>query len=431
MVLIGLSLPALSQYDPEIAGEGSLDPMGLAAISDRLADRLVPGVRSRMLRLRFVTAMAVGATVCESLQDVEPADGMSTPSICFEWIVVEAFARRLGSQMPNGVPGSQKAQGVIRRKERLSAETYLKGPSVFGFNGVYKPFAVDAGVVTPNLEPGAACAELTRAWERESGYDGFTDAVPGSIGAQFARDLQQQVHAALRNRRCSVNPGSWLFGKIAEALHPDQARAREREALRRLVLSDLHPTRAELGRLLKTYKDAEDESALLERLRSRASAELRAVLDAVDAYERFALLVDSAFRELCRVSAAHGSQPVTPHAMRRNETIIAAARDLPDRFARAIERMSVIGTESDLELALSDFGMPQSPVALVELLFEHHERVQSAKPPRGKRSWFEPVGEGRVVRLPYEQVSPRPLDGGYVHPVRIAALHRFVRESAW
>ena len=63
MTLVGLTLPALSEYDPPVAGEGSLDPMGLAAISDRLADQLAPGVRARMLRVRFVTAMAVGAVL--------------------------------------------------------------------------------------------------------------------------------------------------------------------------------------------------------------------------------------------------------------------------------------------------------------------------------------------------------------------------------
>ena len=58
MSIAGLSLPEISAFDPPVAGEGSLDPMGLAALSDRLADLLVPGIRSRMQRIRFVTATA-------------------------------------------------------------------------------------------------------------------------------------------------------------------------------------------------------------------------------------------------------------------------------------------------------------------------------------------------------------------------------------
>jgi hypothetical protein len=89
VTLTGFSLPELSAFDPPVAGEGSIDPMGLAAISDRLADLLVPGLRARMRRMRFVTAVAVGALTWETLADETPADGISTPSICFEWLVIE------------------------------------------------------------------------------------------------------------------------------------------------------------------------------------------------------------------------------------------------------------------------------------------------------------------------------------------------------
>ena len=132
--------------------------MGLAAISDRLADVLVPGLRARMQRVRFVTATAVGALACETLGDDFPADGVSTAAICFEWLVVEGLVRRLSpQQIPPGVPGSQKARAVVASGQRLSAATYLKGPAVFGFNGVYKPFAIDAGVVGSGFEPGPRC----------------------------------------------------------------------------------------------------------------------------------------------------------------------------------------------------------------------------------------------------------------------------------
>src|SRR5262245_60366783 len=121
--------------------------MGLAAISDRLADRLVPGIRSRMQRMRFVTATAVGAIACDGLGEMPAVDQVSTPSICFEWVMLEAFVRRLRTnEMPFGVPGVYKTRNVVARHERLSAQTYLKGPKVFGFNGVYKPFSMDADI---------------------------------------------------------------------------------------------------------------------------------------------------------------------------------------------------------------------------------------------------------------------------------------------
>ena len=152
-----------------------------------------------MQRFRLVTAMAIGALACETLAEQMSADGISTPSICFEWLVIESLVRRLSPQeIPPGVPGSQKARAVVNRKQRLSAATYLKGPSVFGFNGVYKPFAVDALIVSSELDPGPRCAELARSWEAEQGFEGFTDAVPGTEGGRLRTQLRDQVRDALR-----------------------------------------------------------------------------------------------------------------------------------------------------------------------------------------------------------------------------------------
>lgn len=74
MALEGLTLPQLSAFDPPVAGEGSLDPLGLAALADRLANAMVPDVRARMRHLRFVSATAVGALAWESLLDEPPRD---------------------------------------------------------------------------------------------------------------------------------------------------------------------------------------------------------------------------------------------------------------------------------------------------------------------------------------------------------------------
>ena len=51
------AFPFLTTYDPPGTSEGSLDPLGLYQIADQLAIQLVPAVRERMLRIRFLTAM--------------------------------------------------------------------------------------------------------------------------------------------------------------------------------------------------------------------------------------------------------------------------------------------------------------------------------------------------------------------------------------
>jgi hypothetical protein len=67
---------------------------------------------------------------------------------------------------------------------------------------------------------------------------------------------------------------------------------------------------------------------------------------------------------------------------------------------------------------------------LVELLLAHHERVQALKPPNGKRTWFEPLRNGWVIRAPYGTAEQPELGPSFVHPVRIAAMRRFLKDTS-
>lgn len=430
MTIAGLTLPELSVYDPPASGEGSLDPMGLAALSDRLADRLVPGVRARMSRVRFVTAIAVGSLVCETLADDLAGDGISTPNVCFEWLVLEAFVRRRRADMPQGLPGSLKARTVLARNERLSAATYLKGPRVFGFHGVYKPFAVDAGVVGEALDPGPRAVELVRAWELDSGLEGFADEVQGSDGARFRGHLVSQTREALREGRCVTNPNSWVFGDLARSLHPDEAGPAERALLRSLVASGRHELRNELAGLLPIQGEELRDHELLGVVRGSCSPSLAEIIDAVVAYERLARLIDSAFRTLCAVSYSMGAQPLTPIRLRDHEVIVTCANELPAAYRSALECMASIGSDSGMEDRLGEFGIPGSPTKLVELLFKHHDLIQARKGSAGKRPWFEPVRDGWVVRAAYGERVPPELFEWFIHPVRVQALHNFLLETS-
>jgi hypothetical protein len=384
-----------------------------------------------MLRVRFVTAIAVGSVACETLSDELPADGVTTPAIAFEWLTIEGFARRLSpSVMPLGVPGSVKARTVVSRNERLSARTYLKGPSVFGFNGVYKPFAVDAHVVDNFLQPGPRCAELVRAWELDQGFPGFIDAVPRTEGDRLRCRIRDQVRDALRAGRCTTQPGSGLFGHIANVLNPDYAENRERHVLRALVTDEERDTRAELARHLSRLNDELTEAEMLTAVRRLCSAALREIVDAVIAYEEFAAQVDAVFRTLVAVSHSMGARPLMPADVQKNDIIERCARELPDRYRIAIERMAAIDAAAEMEERLGEFAIPRLPLELVELAFEHHERIQALKPPNGKRPWFEPLRQGWVVRSPYSKADRPELGPWFVHPVRVAALWSFLEETA-
>ena len=247
------------------------------------------------------------------------------------------------------------------------------------------------------------CAELVRAWEREQGFEGFADGLPGTEGGRLRTNLRDQVRNALRAGHCTTNPSSWVFGHVARSLHPMRAGPGERLVLRSLITDGVHETRAELARQLARRDrcgpaELDDEAAVLAELRSGCSTELGAIVDAVVAYEDFAGLVDRAFRTLCAVSHTLGSQPLTPGTVADHDNIVRASSDLAGLFAVACDRMAAIGEEQGMEEQLGEFAIGRPPVELVELLFDHHERVQAGKPPGGKRSWFEPLRGGWVVR---------------------------------
>lgn len=430
MGLAGLTLPRLSMYHPATGGEGSLDPMGLAALSDRIADHLAPAVRSRMLRFRFVTASAVGAMACDGLEDVIATDGVSTYALAFEWLTIEAFARRIPAhELPAGVPGSRKARVVLANNQRLSAATYLKMPTVFGFVGVYKPFAIDAGILTQSLGPGPRASELVKAWEADQGRSGFVDSSPGSDGERLRHAIELQVRQALQTGRCTTSNHSPVFRALAESLRPDKAGPRERDALRHFILDERYPVRAELARHLGDVDADAGEAEMLSIIRPRASASLRSIIDAVIAYERLAISLDALFRTLIVASYAAGARPVTGKDVRRDTRVTTCARELPSLFADAAEAIRPLGLEVELESKLGAFSSPLGPEALAELALTHHEEVQAAKPPTGKQPWFERLPAGWVIRKPYANREAPKLDGSFVHPVRVAAVRRFLEDA--
>ena len=85
-------MPVRSLADPEVQGEGSIDPLGLATLADRLADWMLPGMTARMWRPRFLTAMAAASWILEPLEDRIGEDGISPPWLVLEWCYVEAMA---------------------------------------------------------------------------------------------------------------------------------------------------------------------------------------------------------------------------------------------------------------------------------------------------------------------------------------------------
>src|SRR3972149_7556529 len=128
-------LPLLSDADPRVSAEGSIDPLGMYAVADALAVRMIPGVRERQQHPRFLTSIAVSLALTSEFDDENVAsDGISEPWQVFEWHVVEGMVRTTKeSKLLRGLPGQDKASRAIKNKAPLSAKWYLKTPTGFGF----------------------------------------------------------------------------------------------------------------------------------------------------------------------------------------------------------------------------------------------------------------------------------------------------------
>ena len=90
-----------------------------------------------MQRIRFLTAMAVGALVTEELED-DPRLRDASPYLVWEWLVVESFIRTKGDDSQHwGVPGAHVTRRALDQHGYLDARSYLKTSRIFGFHGVY------------------------------------------------------------------------------------------------------------------------------------------------------------------------------------------------------------------------------------------------------------------------------------------------------
>jgi hypothetical protein len=422
---LGLTLPFVTAADPDRAREGSLDPLGLARIADRLADELAPEVTARMSRVRFVTAIAVASHVLVEPAELVGADG--TPAyLAFEWHVVEAFVRGRPETGTDAVPGIQKARAQLREWSRhLHKDSYLETPKVFGFHGVYKRLAKDLEIVDDNLVSLANGDALVELWERDQGLDGFSTRRAGSEGGKFAAVLAGEVRRALDKGSVQLGPNSKWWRAISST--PGAAGEKERRRLWRWFTETRHPVRRELATLIAANKGWQlSERETVERLLALdLSGELRTRLNAIVAYEAAVRSLDDGFRLLRSIASQRTPSAVSPYEVAHHPKFRPVADALPDALKVAAERLEEVGLAVDLETTLGQLAERMSRVQLVEAILDRHDTVQSAK---GKRSWFERDEQGFAVRgigRLDEQFVERV---EYLHPYRIYALRSFAQD---
>ena len=427
-----MTLPFLTTYDPPGSSEGTLDPLGLYQIADQLGVMLVPAVRERMQRIRFLTAMAVGAIVTEGLDD-NPKHRDASPYLVWEWFLAEAMVRCEEDLSDiDGVPGSLVSRRAIRQHGYLDARSYLKTPRIFGFFGVYKRLAIHAGIVDVNLAPGPLADSLVDSWARDRGLGGIKGAQPL---INRWRELVSSSLAQKPPRTRAPNTKSWE--ELAQAFAPAIARSRERKFLRGL----LHDTNGrQLGALPFVWQVIADqtgssvEEEKVHRELSRKEPRLAPLIRAIQAYETFARSIQDAFDTLRAGASARDAGGFIVTEAAADKDFAKPVAHLHTKACEAHLRLQDLGGRATVASNLFDarfarFMEPLSPADCAIGMCAHHEEVQRSKSAEGKRPWFDRLGENRIyLRQAYRIDRRENLPGRYVHGYRTYPIHRFFED---
>jgi hypothetical protein len=432
-------IPFRSEFDPEIQGEGSIDPLGLAALADRLADWIFPGMTARMWRPRFLTAMAVASVVVEPFADALAKDGTTPPWLIFEWYFVEAMTKLPDDEISGQrIPGILKAQQAARDKVPMNPNRYLKTPKVFGFHGVYKTLATHAKILDSRLMLNENGNHLLRIWEQEQGLSGFRETETNhGDGARFRRLLQDTIKASLQSGQ-SEKPNTWPGGVyLLKHLTPHRSGVNERKFLWELLSDRTVDVRGELFVLLKSksllekFSAEESERGVLKTLRKQASEELRRRLDAIEGFEGFCRPLQEGFERLQFLSSSRVPGVVGPDDFQNDSRAFQIASGLEAAITNARRALTDSPIQAGFDPLTQRFETVRSPGDLFHTLREHHAAVQQGKPPEGKRPWFETTAGGElIVRPPYRIKKNPPRREEFVHPYRFSAAASFIRDVA-
>lgn len=426
-------LPFLSQFDPPLQAEGSLDPLGLYSIADALGVRLAPGVRERQSKPRYLTLALVGMAACGDAV-VAAGEAKRLPAwLVYEWLVVEALVRRADGGALTGIPGRDKVLSTITANDVVCMRTYLKTPSVFGFHGVYRVLGLKAGIFDGNGNPMEHGYRVLTAWQEDQGMAGFLE------GQGPGRELR---HAIERSVASSINagyakaPGSATAKLIATHLNPHSPGPKESSALWS-ALTHNDALRGEYAALLVTDDGQSawqaaggSEAHYHDWLEPNASLPMQQLLEAVRAYERLARLLTDAFNE-ARWRMTEARAPVDGGWLAQGPAMLEAASHGTAAFADAVHELGEVDPALRLraEKSFAWVGEPQDARGFAEQLFEHHARVQGGKPPNGKRAWVDVFGDGRLaIRPAYTLGEFAPQPDGYVHAYRTRPIWSFASD---
>ena len=425
-----LVLPSLTSFDPETSSEGTLDPLGLYLIADQLATRLVPAVRERMQRIRFLTAMAVGAIVTEDFGSSSTDDGCA-PWLVWEWLVVESLLRSptVAAEI-RGVPGTLVTKRALNSHKYLDERSYLKTPRIFGFHGVYKRLAIHLGLVDVHMSPQSGAEELVLAWARDQGWSSLRDA--NQTLDVWRTGLRRSLEASPPRTHTYWNGDAWE--QLAQSLKPDGAGKQERKVLSRLLLNKDHRALGALPDIWCLQEGLDDESYCEERvaeeLKTRSPGILP-LLESISLYEAFCRKLSDGFNLIRRHAVYADMCGLKVTDLGDESDFENAIGNLSAAFEAAYSSLQEIdsGLASQFDERFKDFSDPMLAGEISIALCEHHEAIQKGKSDSGKRPWFDRLGDDRIyLRQQYRDNVAEPMPNRFVHDYRGRPIRNFYKD---
>lgn len=432
-------MPLLSEDDPRVSAEGSIDPLGMYAIADSLAVRMIPGVRERQLHPRFLTTIAVSFSLASEFdEELVASDGYTEPWQVFEWYLVEGLVRSTtDTKLLRGLPGQDKVRRAMADGVALSAKRYLKTPTVFGFHGVYRVLARDVEVERA-YRLGETGYALITTWEKEQGLEGFCGSGegPGRAKRRMILDaIKDGLHKATVAR--SGQWAGWQF--FGEHLGIYESGRRESRLIRDALLRPSAGFRKEVLRLLispdgqeiwneELASEQPSERRFHDALLPVATPGLQELLRAIDVYERFCRFLQDAFEDCLQHMTKH-QQRIKTSELATLKGVVMAAKGIPDIFQEVADRLSPFGEAIRFLETFTSLAERGSTLDWLERLLEHHCRVQYSKPPAGKAPWFDRFDDGScMIRTGYIRDWGGRYDNSYVHAYRTGSLWSFARD---
>ncbi len=428
-----MNIPVLSAYQTLENAQGTLDPLGLYTIADRLALRLAPGLRERMKHPRYLTAIAVGSVICSRFDEDELAsDELSPPWQVYEWLVASALVKRFEKDNNQllGLPGREKTTKAMRDKVPLSVDRYLKTASVYGFHGVYKTFAKQIKLTNEN-HLGELGSRLIDTWESEQQLNGFAHKVSNSPGAYFRNKLENAVREGLLAGRVPVSWNWGTYDQLAETLAPKSPGVQEADVIFNAFSSSDSPHRAELISFILSSKGQQaletDSEKMVHAEFLKTANHCRPLLLAIRQYERIARRLYNAFYEMLLYMDRH-QQRGNLNQFTTLNNVRAAWEGLPALFEEAEQLIASFPEEAVMfNKAFQTLREPASLKDWIESLLIHHYNVQKSKPPNGKATWILESEIGDYL-LNTTVDSEMELSDEYVHQYRTFSIKSFLKD---